>query len=106
MSPAKLPRRCSIAGCNRPHHAKGLCPPHYQQDLYYRSQRATQAAVRNRARAERVAQRPELTAVCVVCPDDLIPLITQIVDNDAAQLFRVAWRWCGEQALARQRGAA
>lgn len=31
-----------------------------------------------------------------VCPDELIPLVTQVVEQDAATIFRILWQIIGE----------
>ncbi len=44
---------CKAPGCDRPHHAKGLCTTHYMRQQYRRRKAA--AAVRSRDLAGRVA---------------------------------------------------
>lgn len=39
--------------------------------------------------------QPPVTA----CPDELIPLVTQVVEQDAATIFRILWRAIGEWHL-------
>ena len=91
------PRLCDVDGCSQPHRAKGLCIHHYNQWHYKWGPPPTPAA-----------ENP----LAVVCPNDLLPLVTQAVTIDARRLFRVAWAWCGIEALRTQaladdkRGAA
>jgi hypothetical protein len=37
--------------------------------------------------------------VVTACPDDLIPLVTQNVEQDAATIFRILWKTIGEWHL-------
>ncbi len=83
-------RVCSIDRCGRRHHARDLCGIHYS------------VLRRGGELPESKIPRP----VVVECPDDLLPIVAQVVDIDAARLFRVCWRWLGEQHLSRMEQAS
>jgi hypothetical protein len=81
-TPSPAGRACDVIDCDRDHHAKGLCRLHYQRWLLH----------------------PDLLVrtyptVYTLCPDDLLPFVTQVVENDARQIFQLLWRAIGDWHL-------
>jgi hypothetical protein len=50
------PRGCSTAGCDRPHHGRGLCKTCYSR-AYYHLNKEHAVAIRRAARQKRAAKR-------------------------------------------------
>lgn len=80
-SPSPAGRICDVIGCDGKHNAKGLCRPHYDRW-------ANNRTIPARHTPDRVA-----------CPDDLVPLVTRLVENDARPIFTLLWRIIGNWHL-------
>lgn len=81
-------RPCTVAGCDRTVHAKGFCVRHYQK---WRRTGVDPTADHN--------PPPAHPPVVVACPEDLEPLVAQLVENDARQIFTLLWRAIGNWHL-------
>lgn len=46
-----------------------------------------------------VTAKQPLPPVVVTCPDDLLPLVAELVELDARPIFRVLWHAIGEWHL-------
>jgi len=83
-------RTCTEPGCERPHHALGLCIAHWR-----------------RARRDSTLTGPiGSAAVCIAddvfmpCPDTLLELAGRCAENDARAIVRLLWPHLLEASLA------
>lgn len=82
-------RTCVMEGCGRTVVARGLCRRHYDAIRTRRSQQSRRGKQPDR----------DHPADDLACPDDLTPLVTQLVENDARAIFMLLWRAIGNWHL-------
>jgi hypothetical protein len=85
MSPARL---CEVKHCDRVHFAKGLCKAHYQ--------RVREGSPNTGPIGAAVVLADD---VFMPCPDSLLDLAAQAVENDARAVFMLLWRAIGNWHL-------
>jgi hypothetical protein len=92
---------CSRIGCHEPRHERGLCIGHFDEALADLAARVFHQ--RLAARTTNKAQPTLVTATgeeYAPCPTAHLELVAQLIDTDAAALFRIVWRRIGEGLIA------